>query len=626
MPDNSSVTASRLFPAYVIGGAAAVFYLPYFFPSAPTASSSYLFGYNNRVGVALLLVLVVIGVIWTRGLNLKFLKAGDSPQISSKVLIYSLIAVVLGCAGMYVLAGRYGGFGESAYEIDRIWLASIGKRPYVDFEWPFGVIPLYVPIAFQNLFALSIPQAYYLFWALNCLLGVWLLYAAVNAVDYPSLHKNKIYLLLFCGWFPAIISMGTHYTLTRYALPIYGVLAVQRRLRSGDVSSYVFAILQILFFTIILLLYSPETAIAFGAASVGLFGILAPKRTTQFWAALGGLIVALALTFWIASKLHVLDTIKASGGGADSFPIILSPHILLFFAAVFACACYVYQRFAGGRLDDNTLGLIAFSIPMLPAALGRCDPGHVLFNGLGIFLAALLYASNHARLWRYAKTAFAVVLVVFSTLGGLWFYAPALAKFSVLLIASGDNQGSYVNRLLMNGGMFYINHFGPADLKQRWQERLESTLRGVKPEITDLSVIDPVGHEGYLAPFGYKPNGTGTALTTQVDYGRYEDVENANTPAAINEKIAEMHNNPTKALVLPDKYTSACVYDIHAERQKIELLFAFPYLKAPAHSNNLREPICDYIQEHYSLIEAPLPKIVRYRVWINKDSVTQKDN
>jgi hypothetical protein len=621
MSENATAPVSRLFPAYVIGGAAAVFFLPYFIPSAPSASSSYLFGYNNRVGVGLLLVVIAIGAIWTRGLRLNFLDAGNSQPVSRGALWYSLFAVLLGCAAMYFLAGRLGGFGESSYEIDRIWLTSIGRRPYIDFEWPFGALLLYVPLAFHHLFALSIPQAYYLFWALNCLFGVWLLYAVVNAIDYPSSQKTAIYLLFFCAWILCIMNMGTHYTLTRYLLPLYGILTVQRRVGRGDARSYVLANLQILLFTAVLLLYSPETAIAFGLASVGLYPFWAQNRTAPFFVALGTLTSAEALLFWAASQVHILDTIKASGGGADSFPIVLSPHILLFFTAIFLCACYVWQRFTDRQLAGNSHGVIAFSIPMLPAALGRCDPGHVLLNGLGIFLVALHYASNHTRFWRYKKAAFILILIVMPSLGGLWFYMPALAKAAVRA-AVKDDDGNLMGRSLKSGGQFYISHFVPAGSKQKWQKHLESLFQSTEPE-GDLSAIYPGWQGGYLAPFGYRPNGIGTDLTMQIEFGRYEDVENANTLKAIEDKISEMRNHPTRALLLPEQYMSFCELDLPWERHKVEILFASPYFRNPVHLGNLRQPICDYIQQHYSQVVSPSPRTFNYGLWINREAAGQ---
>jgi hypothetical protein len=62
----------RSFGIFVVLSFVAVFYLPYLVPVPPSASESYIFGYSNRLGVLLLLLLTSIGTIWTKGFNLAF--------------------------------------------------------------------------------------------------------------------------------------------------------------------------------------------------------------------------------------------------------------------------------------------------------------------------------------------------------------------------------------------------------------------------------------------------------------------------------------------------------------------------------------------------------------------------
>src|ERR1039457_3146194 len=184
MNQNVSIFKKRLFFVYVVCSLIAVFYLPPLVPPPPSVSSSYIFGYNNHVGILLLLLLVTIGAIWTKGLNLQFFTSGKSRPVSMKVLAASLILVFCGCLAMYMLAGRFGGFGESTYPIDRTWLLSQGRIPYVDFEWPFGASFLYGPLLLQRQFSIVIVNACYLFWIFNYLLGTVLLFSVVNLIDY----------------------------------------------------------------------------------------------------------------------------------------------------------------------------------------------------------------------------------------------------------------------------------------------------------------------------------------------------------------------------------------------------------------------------------------------------------
>ena len=70
--DRASAIREAMRPAflvYVLLSLLAISFVPKLVPSEPSASDSYLFGYNNRAGIILLLLLVAVGVIWTRGLR-----------------------------------------------------------------------------------------------------------------------------------------------------------------------------------------------------------------------------------------------------------------------------------------------------------------------------------------------------------------------------------------------------------------------------------------------------------------------------------------------------------------------------------------------------------------------------
>src|ERR1700678_4345445 len=115
-----------------------------------------------------------------------------------------------GCIAMVLFAGRFGGILESSYEIDRVWLLSQGKVPYIDFEWPFGVFFLYGPLWLTKILHLSVIQSYDLFWTRASVAGIGLLFATVNLVDYASERKTPIFLLLYAATLFSIGLMGAY--------------------------------------------------------------------------------------------------------------------------------------------------------------------------------------------------------------------------------------------------------------------------------------------------------------------------------------------------------------------------------------------------------------------------------
>ena len=595
---------------------AAIFYLPTLVQTAPAMSASYNFGYNNQVGVVLVLLLVAIGAVLNQRSESATMHTRSFSICSSENPYRALIAVLLGCLVMVVFAGRLGGFGESTYFIDRAWMLSQGRIPYVDFEWAYGVSFLYVPDLLHHLLHLDIVQAYYLFWVFNFLLGTVLLFSVVNMVDYPTKSKQTIFLLLYGSSFLSIVCMGINYTYLRFTCPLFFILVVHKLLNRSGSKSRVYAALLSVAFTIILLLISPEIALAHAFACVCLFLLPAPGRNGRFLAVFAGLLLALMVVFCTALKLHVLDSIKVNGKGADSFPVIFAPHILLFFAALFVCACYVFRRCLERSIQDNTIGLIAFSVPMLAAALGRCDPGHVLVNGEGVFLASMFYVSNYKAAWKLYKTAFVVFLIIIQSYSGMSLYVPLLKQVGKIVLGE-SNSNSIIIRSITYIGRQSITKFGSAS-KQAMLKAVIANPPLVYTDRVDLNSLYPLWHGTFLAPYGYRPNGFGTYLSNQVDYGHYEGFENANSLDAIHVKLAEIKSHPEKALLLPEHFEDICHFNSPLEKHVIGDLFDFPFIGRAVHPNSICQPICDYILARYRLLQEPTPQYFGYGLWIVK--------
>jgi hypothetical protein len=578
-----AMPSNRLIVFYALVSTAAILYLPYFFPLRPTASGSYYFGYNNRVGIILLIVFSIGGALWTRGLNLDLRPAGPAKDVSLKTLWICVSTTLASCVAMNLVAGRFGGFRESSYEIDRAWLLSQGKIPYVDFEWPFGILLLDGPLWLSHLVHLGIAQSYYLFWTAASVVGVVLLFVTVNLVSYPSLHKNTIFLLLYICSLTSTLSMGTHYTLLRYLCPLCFILLVHKAgIRAAQPAAQLLPVLLALSFTACLLLISPETAIAHAFACLIL---LFPRRSTispaplgipSYLAMMAGHIVLFALSF----KLHLLDTMIASGGGADGFPIPLALPVLFFFFVVFLCACAIVRRWSRPDFQDNSVALIVISIPMLAAALGRCDPGHIFLNGIGFILAAAIYCSSSPHTWRLYRNSFIFAMLAIFVLDTL-FLLPSLGKLQKIQLSVASPK---------------IDIFA------------------LYPEL-DRSRLDGL----IEAPFGYKPNSIGSYLSSQIDYGFYEGVENANTPAAVNRKIDELARHPKRAILIRENTShDVCTVDASKERLLISSLFLFPYMARISHPQNVRKPICDYIAANYQLAYPATLENYRYELWMPK--------
>ena len=126
------------FAGYILLSLAAVFYIPTLIPGKFVVSDSYVFGYNNQVALLLFVFLTAIGAVWALRLGLAFPSTGPADRVHRKTFWICMAAAFGVCLVMYRLTSGLGAFGESAYLINRIELASQGLRPYRDFEYPYA--------------------------------------------------------------------------------------------------------------------------------------------------------------------------------------------------------------------------------------------------------------------------------------------------------------------------------------------------------------------------------------------------------------------------------------------------------------------------------------------------------
>lgn len=588
-----------------------VFYIPTVVPGRPVSAESYIFGYNNRVGFVLFIVLISVGAIFSRKLNLQFASVDCSDQVTKKTLwVCMAIALVL-CVAMYVLTARIGGFGESTYLINRIELGSHGLHPYGDYEYAYGAFLIYAPILFSRTMHISIPNAYYLFWILTVVGGVWMLAAVINGIDYASKHKNTIFLLLYIFMLSAIITTGANYSGFRFlSAPLFGLI-VYRKIRDAKLQSQIAGSALAILFALLLLLISPEFAIAFSLGISVYFFLFYMYSGTKSWLLpYCGMVLLLGFLMFFANKFQVFHTLKSMGSGGNNFPIIPDAQILTFFALAFVCACYLIYVFSRKEFRSNTVLILVISIPCLAGSMGRCDAGHIVFNGIGTFMVGSLILSNYPRWWKLYRGVFFVAFIVFSYASVLWFYSASIARASAFLVLrSGMNAGSSIDESLTY--KIAVRHYG----KQVADKKLGNMRLLLAQDATSDHIATPSELHGVAEiPFGY----FATHNTTSFDGGYYFGLENAFDPKSVDSKILELAEHPDRELLLPEKYADNCHIDAKASRKLISFLFVYPYLNRAVHTDDIYAPLCNYITDHYVLIVPPQPSTYGYGIWARK--------
>lgn len=547
---------------------AALVWLPYHVAVPPTFSDSYLFGFNNRAGVAIILVFGLGIAIFAPGFGFSSNLPEEEKPLSRSTL-YKALALTVALSGLIFFATRrLGGFDESVYLIDRVKLLLEGHIANRDFEWPYGVFFLYGPAWIARGLHLSVTDAYGLFWILVSLVGVGLLYTTLRWVDEPQLRLRKTFQMLICAGLTALLCTGVNYSLFRFVLPCFLGVGVYRTMtrRSPELG-----MLLIVPSYIALLLVSPELAISFalGTALYCARWVDFERRSNAL--AAGSVLALLALVTWVANGFGVFLTLKAFGSGGFNFPILPGPHILLLLVGIGLCAGYMGRQLRTSQGSALAM-LIAVSAAAVAGALGRCDEGHVFLNPLGVTIAALLLGGKRSP---WGKAYIGAMICIY------------------LLLPLPLNAAKLV--ALQKYAAKEMSPAQPLDV---------DAVFGM-PEDTTFAV-----------PFAFTAGHFGTIHLAQIDEGYYLGLQDVLTPQAVVRKIDELRQHPDRPLLLPHGWQGNCTMDSGSHRQFLRILFLYPYRAPVEHPESINDPLCQHIQALYQFQRRESPESFHYEVWI----------
>lgn len=568
-------------------GMVAIFYLPQLFPTTPSISDSYLFGYNNRLGTLLLLLLLLAIGYYCPSLQLT--QTRETTPVSRRYLHSWLLIFIAGWGIMFFLTQGLRGFGESAYLIDRVNMLAAGGSPYKGFEFAYGPFFLYAPRALMFLH-LSAETSYYIVWLLSLLGGVLMLAKVLERVR----ADRQIFSMVCLFALISVMTTGMNYSLFRFIAPAYFAvfigqvdrIGVQRRRAAGRWLTFGA--------TVILLLISPEISLSFAIGIVGYYLVFD-------WRSWRGYLFTLLLEgciFWVAARLGIFSTLKMFAGGAYNFPIIPSGHLLLLFFMCGLAALYAANRLRSAPAGDDPLIVLAVSIGMLPAALGRCDPIHVGFSAIGIVIVASVLASS-MKYWKVYRWAFLTFFFILPGISLLWSYKPLLSKAVIFrILRSEPSTTTNLDRLIEK-----------SMARSLGEPQARSRLEMMK----FFNADSDLGTEPLFAPFGYSPNHLATAHPVNLATGYFDGLDNAFTPKSVATKIHELKK--FDKLLIPNDFSSSCTIIPKSELGIIRVYFFFPYSGKARHDDSIWKPLCSYISANYHELKQVN---YGYEIWSHK--------
>ena len=406
----------------------ALFRLPFWFPPRQRlTSASYAFGFNN--GVAILATAVLLGAVTLLCLarpggvsESRIVFPRDPAPGDRRVLMVVFALSALLYAGLTFAMYIYNAHSapwltwETRHLLHRAWLMEVyGLHPYIEFQAAYGPLLTYAPVYVHLLlkpFGAPLEQAYFACHLLLNLAGLWCLYYVLSRAIMPARARVTAFLILAVAGFTPYMGLGG--VLVRYFFPFASLLlghgAVISMLSRRHYAGYWAGAVTILLLLIVNILLSPEVGVAFGLAWLG-YAVLTVRCGVRILAVSFIVLMAGAILCWLVLPAPYYWTLLRTSEGANNLPLLPAPHLLLYILTLFLIvppllAASLRKGPPGDLSDAAICGALALLCVLLaPGALGRCDPPHVLFYGMG---ASMLLMIRLANISRRAFTAYAI--------------------------------------------------------------------------------------------------------------------------------------------------------------------------------------------------------------------------
>lgn len=357
------------------------FIVPHFFPSETIAASmSYDYGCNNRIGVIYVgfaILIMAIGGFLTKMDTFSFFS--DNTIRISLSNLYVGAGLVVSFICITALSGeRLVCYGyDCSYFIPRVCEMKCGNIPYVDFAFFYGPLTIYVPYWINTLIPfLSVTNTYLLSVLIFHLLGLYMFFELVNALEADRIVKSWVFWIVFVLFIPTTLGMNCQ--LLRFVFPFWMLWRLhyigQRWIMFLSPLSVTFALGM-----------SPEIGLVFFITLIiyCVLQYISVKKKDYIY--------ILFLTFIINVSFICLFSpmfsfLSASGEGFMNLSFVPSIHLIVFFLCVLIIAFFQGGTIRRIRNFPLEISFSIMSLGLIPACLGQTEPGNVIRYGFFIFI------------------------------------------------------------------------------------------------------------------------------------------------------------------------------------------------------------------------------------------------
>lgn len=564
------------------------FTVPYLFPPKEMVESmSYDYGFNNQVGVLLVgLSILLFGFLGYRSKTYDdvVIIVDDTEKLSFLTFCYGILFFLV-FAFLAFLCGGLLSSNDYSFFLSHIYEMTYGKIPYKDFAFGYGPLTICLPYLIHSVYpVISVEDAYLISLVLFHSAGLYAIFELVNSLNISLTEKKWMFWSAYLLFFP--MTIGVNYQSLRFVLPFWAMWRCHlMRLKY----KFIFFPLSVIF----VLTIAPEMGlIYFIAQSIYCALQIYVSQDKSY-------IIILSLTFgstvlFLYALFPMFTYVMSFGSGYLNFPFIPSFHLIVFFLCIFVVAYCFGIKFR--EIDRNVLeiSLMILAFGLIPVCLGRCDPGHVTYNGyfVIVFAFVVMLVTFKAARWFVAGITVVIVWMCFGYYLNLYRYYYVVTPIynNIEFINSHKLD---IEKILSNLG-FSIQSTDEkiVELYSRYKKCPPHYPTRVDAIIGEREVAMPIG-AGSKDYFYFLSKGN---LVDQY-YTRSTSIGTPN----LNKTIVELDKKKPDLLLLPLCWEEICNPVSYETYQfQIKNIFFSYYPLCPSRNGNIvNKPLVDYIKENY---------------------------
>lgn len=557
-----------------------LFTVPFLFPQKEVVQSlSYEMGFNNAIGILLLVIASLILFVWGA---LKEKYANNlivlDKEVGSKKLLHILQIISFSILMLFSILywGVEDGILQAYWPVHYSDAMKHGWVLYEDVHVIYGALQI-LPLHWLRLLGIPAMTAQLLIVAVSSVLCLLFVYDILGYINIPIREKNAILILSSVLFFPYYMGIeGFRYVYTSWLL-------IKIILLSRNNYNLLLQLVVSCCSVVFAILFSQEYGLCLCVALVIYYFLdLIIQKHLKDIILIFTIALSLGILIWIYPGMF--NAVLYMAGGASSFPYVPSLHLIILFIAVLMFAWMMGTQIRDIKNNYSVLVLELLLLSYLPSVLGRCNPSHVLP------IAFFIIVISGIKFVQFYNKKVVMVIYCLTFLTPFPFIIKTQSKTAIRpMISNVVKQNEWIVNIVIDkqlpGYQMIVNKKNKSAIRKEKQQEFLSLL-GERPTIMSFCT-EEVLYNYLNENCNYKENFFGQSLSWLANEEQFKSV------------IDRIEFEKPDYIVLPKDYKN--VWMNYTEWNVFNLWFCTYSFSKPyrGYNETLYKPLIDYIESNY---------------------------